>query len=246
MAEPVVSPERLAAGRAFLDRQGLNLFACLVTADLPPPVRAFWERAGETGRYTRLVLLGHGGRRLWQVLHQINPGLSGPDPIDRFSQAQVARFVTDYLDGADYRLLYPGDTPVPLGRLGELAGWCRPSPLGLGIHPTFGLWFAYRAAFLIAAPLPSVVTSPEPVPCATCHDRPCIAACPAGAVFAPAGFDVAACSTFRLQPASPCAGRCLARLACPAAPEHRYGDDQIAYHYGHSLATIRTYYQTRE
>jgi hypothetical protein len=58
-----------------------------------------------------------------------------------------------------------------------------------------------------------------------------------------AGFDVFECSHFRLQENSPCHDRCLARLACPVAPEHRYELAQVQYHYGRSLQTIRTYFE---
>jgi hypothetical protein len=48
-----------------------------------------------------------------------------------------------------------------------------------------------------------------------------------------------ACADHRLQPDSSCAKTCLSRVACPIAPEHRYSDDQLAYHYSRSLETIR-------
>ena len=35
--------------------------------------------------------------------------------------------------------------------------------------------------------------------------------------------------------------RCVAREACPMGVEHRYDAEQMAHHYGASLATIRRY-----
>jgi epoxyqueuosine reductase len=130
-----------------------------------------------------------------------------------------------------------------LQQLGELAGWSHPSPLGQGINPTYGVWFAYRAVFLTTAELPLTGGAPRPSPCDACLDKPCLSACPAGAV-QPARFDIDGCANYRLQPASPCADRCLARMACPYFPEHRYSLEQIRYHYGRSLETLAAWYGT--
>jgi hypothetical protein len=51
------------------------------------------------------------------------------------------------------------------------------------------------------------------------------------------------CIDFRLQEKSACQDRCLSRLACLVAPEHRYEPDQLRYHYTHSLANLRQYYR---
>jgi hypothetical protein len=55
-------------------------------------------------------------------------------------------------------------------------------------------------------------------------------------------FKVTTCIDFRLQARSVCHDRCLSRMACPVAPEHRYDLDQLNYHYKYSLASIRRYY----
>jgi hypothetical protein len=70
--------------------------------------------------------------------------------------------------------------------------------------------------------------------------QPCIAACPAGALDAPE-FSLQKCLAYRQQPDSRCRITCVARTRCPARPEHRYDDAQIAHSYSRSLAMIEAW-----
>jgi hypothetical protein len=74
-------------------------------------------------------------------------------------------------------------------------------------------------------------------PCGSCA-RPCVEACPAGAVAA-TGFDFVPCSARRLAEGSPCARTCVARLACPVGTAERYGVAQLAFHMDASLVSLR-------
>ena len=231
----------VTAGIKFLTDAGLNLLAILDCAVLPAAITTPMLNSGvPLSDYQRLVLLGHGGRRLWAALQEW--GGQTADPVDDYSTQITRQFIHHYLNDPPIYWLYP-DTPylVPLQQLGTWAGWSYPSPLGQGIHPEFGVWFAYRAAFLTTAVLPLRVTPKRPSPCASCTEKPCITTCPVGAV-QPDRFDVDGCARYRLRTHSPCADRCLARLACPFFPEHHYTLPQIQYHYRHSLATLRDWY----
>lgn len=241
VSETAVSPSDLQAGVAFLAEAGLNLFAVLDCAALPASLQAALLANGvPLHDYPRLALLGHGGRQLWAALQKW--GMETVDPVDHYTHSITQQFIRDYLHGADAYWLYPQtDHLVPLQQLGTLAGWSQPSPLGLGIHPTYGVWFAYRAAFLTTAVLPVRVDGERPSPCASCPDQPCIRTCPVGAAQRDR-FDVEGCARHRLTLRSSCADRCLARLACPIAPAHRYTLPQVQYHYGHSLGTLRNWY----
>ncbi len=78
---------------------------------------------------------------------------------------------------------------------------------------------------MLDRPLP-----PAPPPgdgCAGCH-APASRPARRGAVRR-AGFDVAACHARRLV-AEPCHLSCAARIACVRGPEHRYRDEQLAFH----------------
>ncbi len=230
----------LEAGLAHLEEHGINLVHVFDLEGLPVDVTAPLRAEGiELQRYRRLVLMASGGPRLWRALEAA--GIGGPDPVDTFSAAMSRTFVRRYLNDTPHRIVYPSACPLPLPRLGALAGWSHASPLGLGIHRRFGLWFAYRAAVLVAAALPPSPPQPGPSPCEGCQTKPCIAACPVGAVRWGAEFDLAGCVSHRLEPQSACARSCAARLACPVGADHRYSSRQLGYHCERSLASIRAF-----
>ena len=132
---------------------------------------------------------------------------------------------------------------LPLQQLGQVAGWTHPSPLGSGLNRRFGPWFAYRCAILTDGRLPRLVATNGVNRCAGCAERPCLSQCPAGALTVEFAPQVSACGQYRLRPASRCAGRCLAREACPRGRAHRYDEAAMAYHYGVSLAVLRHWWE---
>lgn len=229
------------AGRRFLRQHGFPLYAALACETLPPPVRTALAAAGIVlERWSHLILTGSAGDTFWPALQQF--GMHTADPVDHYSRTIAGRFAREYLDDPPLCWLYPlEDVLLPLQQLGYAAGWCHPSPLGLDIHPEYGPWFAYRTAFLTTAPVEALPTPVRPSPCDTCRDRPCIAACPAGAVRGVGRFAVGACGAFRLAVESPCAERCLSRLACPVGAAQRYPEEQLRYHYRDSLQTLRRF-----
>lgn len=229
--------QEIEDGRRFLADNGLNLYAVLDCKTLPANVSAPMSEAINLSDYTRLVIIGNAGARFWQALGSASP--SPDDPIDSLSKNITRLFCSRYLQGAVCELLYPGDFPIPLQRIGALLGWGEVSPLGIGISHEYGLWFAYRSAFLTTAELPVTESSRQPRPCESCVDKPCIGHCPASAVSASTTFDIPACVNFRLAENSPCANRCLARQACPVGDEYRYPEDLVQYLYEHSLESIR-------
>ena len=230
----------LNEGLDFLADSGLNLVAILPTADLPSEmVEQLAAHGIDMHSYRRLVLLGHGGRRFWEVFSATEN--EGDHPIDDFSAGLAATFATDYLPDADWLPIFPSTLPLNLQQLGRLAGWIHPSPLGTGITVEYGVWFAYRAAFLTDADLPVLRQDPGESPCVACLTRDCIGSCPAHATAYRDQPDIQACITHRLSPDSSCVDRCLARLACPYAPTYRYTKDQLSYHYRFSYRALQRY-----
>ena len=225
-----------------LINNGLNLIAVLDTASLPPSITATLINI-PVDQYKRLVLLGNGGgEKLWAALQK--RGMSGSDPIDQFSIEIAKTFIAEQLNNAPHHILYPlTNYLVPLQQLGAIVGWHHDSPLGLGIHTHYGVWFAYRVAFLVDADLPLQTEQQTPSPCDSCVDKPCISHCPVGAVGEIGRFQIDTCGKHRIAPNSPCADRCLSRLACPVGREHRYPLAQIQYHYGHALPAMRAWYE---
>ena len=218
-----------------LARCGLNRQHVFDLADLPPAVIA---TLGDTAPWRQLVLIGHGGKALWDYVKAA--GIAGEHPIDDFTVRSIERCFAEHLPANRYRIVYPGDAPVGLQQLGALAGWHHAAPFMVGIDPDWGSWYAYRAVVLADTgfcPFPAVDRSN---PCSRCVNRPCIAACPAQAM-AGGGFSLARCAAYRLQPGSACAFTCQARLACPVGSAHRYDADQLRHTYSISLRTLRAY-----
>lgn len=234
-----MSPHSLAVDR--LNEAGLNRQAIFNLADLPADIR---EKLAPQAGERQLILLGHGGRRLWECVTASAP--DSEHPIDDYCVATVRQLLADYFPDRRYRILYPGDQPIGLQALGQLAGWHHPSPFMIGVDAQWGSWHAYRAAILsdsdfpAQAPVDRDSAAKTLPPCQRCAEQACIATCPAGAL-ADGKFDLARCSTYRLQPNSPCAFTCLARLACPVGSEHRYDAAQLHHSYSRSLQMIRQY-----
>ena len=188
----------------------------------------------------RLVLVGSAGPRLWHIVR--TDCWQKQDPIDRYSIQSVEQLVSLMWNGEPIQWLYPGAKPIPLQRLSRAAGWSQQSLLGLDIHPTFGTWFACRAAFFIRLPITCTTRPEASSPCANCEDKPCLRQCPPGAVRAGGQFGLSECGSYRVRGGSECSHRCISRLSCPVGLEWRYSDDQLAYHGALSLAVIKTTY----
>lgn len=216
-----------------LEEAGLVLQGVLPTARVDLPV--------EANGFSQLLVFAHGGRRFWEYARSL---VSEPDPEDDLLDHCAMTLAQDFMsriDEHDYRILYPVDhMGIDLIGIGRELGWHHPSPMGIGIMPKWGTWFAYRV--VIAANTQFEPTSHQvESPCETCSDRPCINACPAGAVSSASSFNLESCATYRMESGAACASQCLSRQRCPVASEHQYGETQIRYHYDRSLAALISY-----
>jgi hypothetical protein len=177
-----------------------------------------------------VILVGDIGGRLWPAFSRsAEANDNAPDPLDRWTR----RVVDEIAHRTDALPLYPfGGPPYwPFQRWAQRAEPVFPSPLGILIHPAYGLWHAYRAALLLAQTLDLPPRALSQSPCESCVAKPCLSACPVGA-FQPSGFDVDACAGHITGAAGrPCMdGGCLARNACPVAPDLRYEPQQLRFH----------------
>lgn len=223
-----------------LDKAGLNLQAVFDIDALPEAIRAeVRNRYDPTRLYRQLILIGHGGRTLWEAVQA--SGIDSKNPIDEFSAQTATQWFAELCPGKSFEIIFPGSDRVGLQALGRLAGWHHDSPLRVGINDRWGTWYAYRVVMLADSDLPPTPPENTSSPCDVCDDTPCIAICPAGAVSRDA-YSLENCVAYRKQPNSPCATRCIARIACPAGAEHRYKDEQIQHTYSISLETIKKYY----
>jgi hypothetical protein len=175
------------------------------------------------------VLVGHLGGGFWphfSAWQQRNAEME--HPLDDWSK-QVIGTAARVVGG---KAVYPSDRPfLPFQRWAKRAEGLRAGPLGVLMHPLAGPWHAYRGAILFEQLFDFHAPAPQPHPCDTCADRPCLTSCPVDAI-SPDGFRVDACRTHLASKAgAPCMERgCLARNACPAGVDFRYSTVQQAFH----------------
>ena len=224
---------------AALDAVGLNLRAVFALDQLPDALRDALRNECDAARnYSQLLLIGNGGRAMWQAI--LREGGRSADPIDDFSVRAVRRWLAAQASGRSYEIVYPGERLVGLQSLGECAGWHFASPFMVGINERWGTWFAYRVAVLANTDFEPTRPVPGESPCTACRPRPCVSACP-GKAIEDSGFNLADCVRYRLRADSACQTTCMARLACPVRAEHRYDDEQIRHAYAISLRFIEQY-----
>lgn len=180
------------------------------------------------GRPARgLLLIGNVGGAMWPAFAGAAP--AGADPLDRWTRAVLDPIATAFGAAA----LYPFSGPpyYPFQRWAARAEPVHVSPLRIFIHPTFGLWHAYRAALLFAdaLDLPPMVQMDSP--CLTCDGQPCLTGCPVDA-FQANGFDDMRCAGHVDGPdGAECRSHgCLARRACPVGRDYSYSPVQMAFH----------------
>jgi len=187
------------------------------------------ERTGPLADIRTIALAGFAGRGGWDAFAGSAEARDGADhPLDRWSRRVIDALARDL--GATAHFPFGGPPFWPFQQWARRAEPVHPSPVGLLIHPTYGLWHSYRGAlgFKQALDLPEGAAAASP--CDSCRERWCLNACPVGA-FSSAGYDVAACAGHLKRPAgADCMELgCRARRACPVGAEHAYGPEQAGF-----------------
>ena len=183
------------------------------------------------GKARTVVLLGNIGGSIWEPFsHWRNTrDDGGNNPLDRWSEDVIGP-VAEAIGAVAY---FPSDKPWwPFQRWAKIAEGLEPSPLGLLIHPEYGLWHGYRGALGFAEEHEFPAAPRLPSPCSKCAKKPCLEACPAHAI-SEKGFDVPACRAFLAadEGQAGCVKTgCVARNACPVGSEYRYPAAQLAFH----------------
>ncbi|MGY5775366.1 ferredoxin [Rhizobium sp. LEGMi135b] len=186
---------------------------------------------GTTAR--SVILLGNIGGSIWPAFSKwldMPANGTSKDPLDDWSKA-IIRPVASGLGVTAY---FPSDFPwQPFQRWAMQAEGLKASPLGILIHPEYGLWHGYRGALGFTDTLEGMEEPRFSLhPCDLCVEKPCLAACPVAALTS-AGFDVPGCrSHLRMSEgqAGCMTGGCLARNACPIGTDYRYPAEQLAFH----------------
>jgi hypothetical protein len=201
----------------------------LVTLTVNLAASGLIPRGTTTYNNQTVILIGHGGSSIWPHFSAwlANQNPLPENPLDTWSK----QIITAAATGIGGQAVFPSDKPyLPFQQWAMEAEGLRPSPLGILIHPVYGLWHAYRGAIILPEKL---IQSPEKLsrPCDSCVEKPCLSACPVSA-FSDSGYDVATCRSHLHSPAGVAcmASGCKARRACPVGREYTYEPEQMRFH----------------
>ncbi|MCB2128641.1 MAG: ferredoxin [Rhodobacteraceae bacterium] len=183
------------------------------------------------GSAKTLILVGPDEPGFWNHFTSSPEWQDGaPDPMDRWSK----RVITALAAASGGRAIFPSDGPPypPFFNWALRTGRSWRSPVKLLVHDRAGLMVSFRGALALGEriELPATAVSS---PCESCADRPCLTACPVGALTV-SGYDVAVCHTHLDRPG----GRdciscgCRVRRACPVSQAYGRLPEQSAYHMG--------------
>jgi len=203
--------------------------------DLVAPMQVGWYNAREPAE-TRLpepvgpgslaLVLGN-TRAMWDPfvasLRRKPRRLLTLAPLDSY----VARAVGDAVAGVDpapsaHLAHGPGSRSFSIQRAAAGSGLFDLAPCHLTIHPEVGLWFGLRAVLVFALPGPAQPIGQQPSPCHSCREKPCLPLLRR----ALKGRDMPTGSIRKAW--KPWLAM---RDACPVGRRHRYGPDQVRYHY---------------
>ena len=210
-------------------------------------LRGAWEpQAGDDlpalahGKTAAVVwMVGAVGSRLWPAFSASPYYADGlPNPLDRWSRA-IAEELAQRWGGM---ALFPFEGPPywPFQQWAARAETLDTSPLMLRLHPTYGLWHAYRFALALPAVSPgdalfskanSGVGIAGADVCLNCSGQPCLQACPVQA-FDIKGYQLDTCATHlhSAQGQDCMQAGCLARRACPVGTDYAYEPAHAAFH----------------
>ena len=197
-----------------------------------------------------LIIIGSYGDQYFRYFQRSEELKDGqPNPLDRWSHRIISDLATYY---KRYGAVALGPNDSPSERLASLSistksipnywpfqHWAMraetvyPSPLGILIHPKYGLWHTYRGALLLTNSPALANCHERPIshsPCDSCINRPCLQGCPVKA-FKPhqqPSYDTSVCFQHLKQQGQQ--GRCFtsscqARTACPIGADYRYKAD---------------------
>ncbi len=185
----------------------------------------------------KALLIGNAGSDMWVQFSKSNEYADDkPDPMNRWTR----RVLDDVARQFGGRVVYPFDKPYwPFQRLAQKAAGVQSSPLGILIHPEYGLWHAFRGVVVFdeahefTSQINALIMNADSLihPCDTCVEKPCLTACPVGA-FTGEWLNVQDCFAHldtRSEPDCMSLG-CRARCACPIAKTSQYNEAQIKFH----------------
>jgi ferredoxin len=211
-----------------------------ITAELAPhgllPRGGFHTLAYDGLDGETVVLVGHAGPAMFRAFAAARRDVE--NPLDYWSREVIGAVATRLGAVA----LYPFEKPLrPFQQWGVRAESLHQSPIGVSIHPEWGLWHGWRGALLFRDRLELPRRAERPSPCDACADKPCLTACPVEA-FRPAGFDADRCRGHVRGAGADCRDfGCQARHACPVGRAYAYEPAQAAFHMAAYARDLGTY-----
>lgn len=177
-----------------------------------------------------MLLVGQAGSAPWPhfLRWREQQTASLDNPLDSWASEVIG--VVAHQFGA--RAVSPSDKPyLPFQQWAMRAEGLRPSPLGILMHPAYGLWHAYRGALLFEVELEFAELREQSHLCDLCPGKPCLKSCPVDA-YSEAGFAYETClGHVRGVSGGACRTQgCLDRNACPYGLAYRYPADVQAFH----------------
>ena len=177
------------------------------------------------------IMIASCGRSMWSIFKcsmQFSDGRA--NPLERWSAEVLTATAVEF----NAQLLLPFDKPFPPFQQWAIrAAGLHQSPLGLLIHPDYGLWFGLRAVMVLNAAEFADIEKPVAHDnlCEQCEDKPCHYACPVRA-FAENTLNTGKCfSHLKTNNQPDCKSEgCKARNACPIGNAHRYCAQQLQFH----------------
>jgi hypothetical protein len=177
-----------------------------------------------------VLLVGQAGAAPWPHFLRWRQA-KAPDmanPLDTWSREAIGAVAARFGAWA----VSPNDKPfLPFQQWAMRAEGLKPSPLGILMHPEYGLWHAYRGALLFDHEMEFRTADKVNHLCDTCVGKPCMKSCPVDA-YSPTGFAYQNClAHVRAAADEPCMSLgCLDRNACPYGTNYRYPAEVQAFH----------------
>nr|WP_194308516.1 ferredoxin [Gemmobacter straminiformis] len=147
------------------------------------------------------------------------------DPVDRWSERVLVNIASAHSATAIFP--FGGPPYHPFYRWALRTGRIWESPVRLLVHEHQGLMVSFRGALALRDRID--LAPPAARPCDGCVAKPCLSACPVGAL-TNLGYDVPACHAY-LDTGSDCLNEgCHPRRACPLSQGYARLAEQSAYH----------------
>jgi len=188
------------------------------------------QRLDDGGRVDALGILFGNTRLLWPAFtraYATDTTLHGAtQPLDTYTVTRLTALLAE-VGNVRAQLVFSHVTQphaFPIQRLAERVGLAAISPSHLAIHPLHGPWLALRAVAVLDIAGPLDPPTPVARPCHGCS-APCVPALERA--LAASGTLLSSAAVVAHAPAW-----IAVRDACPVGRASRYGDAQVAYHYG--------------